>query len=150
MSFPQINSRQSFPATQKFDEWNEEKKSIHVLDPDEFYLNEREIWYVKLGMNVGNESNGKQDFRRPVLVVKKVGNLFFVAPMTTKGKDTKFYYTLQKSEYTERYRDQIPEISRVQLSQVRIMDKRRFLDRIGYVHQEEFEEIKKKLRELLL
>lgn len=101
-------------------------------------------------MNVGNESNGKQDFRRPVLVVKKVGNLFFVAPMTTKGKDTKFYYTLQKSEYTERYRDQIPEISRVQLSQVRIMDKRRFLDRIGYVHQEEFEEIKKKLRELLL
>ncbi|MDD5377278.1 MAG: type II toxin-antitoxin system PemK/MazF family toxin [Candidatus Gracilibacteria bacterium] len=134
----------------RFDEWNGEKKQIHMIDPDGFYVNEREIWYVKLGMNVGNESNGKQDFRRPVLVVKKVGNLFFVVPMTTKGKDSKFYHTLQKNEYIEHYRDQIPEVSRAQLSQVRIMDKRRFLDRIGYVHKEEFAEIKKKLRELLL
>lgn len=105
---------------------------------------------MKLGINIGNESNGKQDFRRPVLVMKKVGNLFFVVPMTTKGKDSKFYHILRQNEYIERYHYQIPEISRAQLSQVRIMDKRRFLDRIGYVHKEEFAEIKKKLRELLL
>jgi len=148
--YPQDDKTNSHHNLEKFDEWNKEKKTIHTVDPDGFYVNEREIWYVKLGMNVGNESNGKQDFRRPVVVIKKVGNLFFVVPMTTKGKDSKFYHVFQKNEYIEHYRDQIPEISRAQLSQVRIMDKRRFLDRIGYIHRDEFTEIKKKLRELLL
>ncbi len=57
--FPQINSRQSFPATEKFDEWNEEKKYLHSEEIGERYINPREIWYIKMGMNIGNEQNGK-------------------------------------------------------------------------------------------
>jgi hypothetical protein len=72
------------PQFDIFDEWNNNKKAIHQEIPESFFVNEREIWYTKLGINIGNESNGKKDFRRPVLILKKVGNMFFVVPMTTK------------------------------------------------------------------
>ena len=55
-----------------FDEWNNDKKVIHKEELPEFFVNEREIWYTKLGINIGNESNGKKEFRRPVLVLRKV------------------------------------------------------------------------------
>jgi len=96
MSFPSISPKQSFPALEKFDEWNKEKKKIQTkideekLLPEEekkkkrIYINEREIWYTTLGQNIGNESNGKKLFLRPVLVIKKIGSMFFVVPMTTK------------------------------------------------------------------
>ena len=82
--FPQINSRQSFPATEKFDEWNEEKKYLHSIKPKKKSIHPRDIWYVKLGQNMGNEENGKKEFRRPVLVIKRIGNMYFCVPLTTK------------------------------------------------------------------
>jgi hypothetical protein len=94
--FPSISPKQSFPALEVFDEWNEEKKKIQQQINEEkslteeekkdkrVYINEREVWYMKLGQNLGSESNGKKFFRRPALVIKKVGSMFFVAPMTTK------------------------------------------------------------------
>lgn len=38
-----------------YDEWNEMKKDIHFEKNNVMYnrfLNEREIWYIKLGVNV--------------------------------------------------------------------------------------------------
>lgn len=72
MPFPFISPKQSFPDLEKFDIWNEEKKLITAKNSDNFYVNKKEIWYVKLGINIGSESNGKKYFRRPVLVLKKV------------------------------------------------------------------------------
>jgi mRNA interferase MazF len=146
--FPSISPKQSFPALQVFDEWNEEKKLLSSTDQNDFYVNEREIWYIKLGVNIGSESNGKKDFRRPVLVVKKVWSMFFVVPMTTKGKDSKFYHTIDTAKYISAHH--IPEVSRVQLSQVRIADKKRFLHFLWEVSIDDFQVIKKKLQDLLL
>ena len=69
---PYMSLNQTHSSLEVFDEWNEEKKQIHTKEKENFYVNEREIWYVKLGINIGSESNGKKDFRRPVLVIKKV------------------------------------------------------------------------------
>lgn len=67
-----------------FDQRNELKKHLH-RNRTEFYVNKREIRYTHLGVNIGYEEDGKGgDFKRPVLVLKKVGNLFAVLPMTTK------------------------------------------------------------------
>lgn len=111
--FPTISPKQSFPALEKFDEWNEEKKKIQEKDTHEVYINPRDIWYVKMGINIGNETNGKGEFVRPVLVLKRVGNLIFVAPLTTKGKDSNFYHILSTVKYldTQYSRD----MSRVEL-----------------------------------
>lgn len=131
-----------------FDDWNEEKKLLNALDDKRnFYINPREIWYVKMGKNVGFEENGKTDFLRPVLVLKKVGILFFVVAMTSKGKDKNVFYhrILKVSLHNKKYQ----ESSFVILSQVKVMDKKRFLEMAGSIPKEEFIEIQKKLRAIL-
>jgi hypothetical protein len=63
--FRSVSPKQSFPALEVFDEWNEEKKKIQLnIDiyknlPEEdqkkipkVYINEREIWYTTLGRNI--------------------------------------------------------------------------------------------------
>ena len=160
--FPTISPKQSFPALEKFDEWNEEKKNLQasiekqklLTDAEKkeqrVYINQREIWYMKLGQNVGSESNGKKYFRRPVLIIKKVGSMFFVAPMTTKGQENIFHHEIESVTYNLDEYSQNPDVSRVQLSQSRIVDRGRFLERIGTISQKDFFSIKKKLSNLLL
>lgn len=62
--FPFISSKQSFSALEVFDDWNEEKKKIQIKVNEEknlseeqmkikkVYINEREVWYMKLGQNL--------------------------------------------------------------------------------------------------
>lgn len=55
-----------------FDQRNELKKNIH-RKRSKFYIKHREIRYAHVGVNVGFEEDGKgSDFKRPVLVLKKV------------------------------------------------------------------------------
>lgn len=162
MSFLSISPKQSFPVLEVFDDWNEEKKKIQIkvieeknLSEEEkkikkVYVNQREVWYMKLGQNLWSESNGKKYFRRPVLVVKKVGSMFFVIPMTTKWQENIFHHEVQSVTYNLDEYTHIPEVSRVQLSQSRIVDKSRFLERIATVSEADFFSIKKKLSKLLL
>lgn len=77
-----------------FDTRNIEKKKINDKQGI-LFVKEKDIRYAQLGINIGNEEDGKGEyFKRPVLVVKKFGNMFLVIPMTTGGKNSKFYHTL--------------------------------------------------------
>jgi mRNA interferase MazF len=68
----------------QFNERNDLKKKIHERQRT-YWIKQREIRYVNLGHNIGFEEDGKgNDFKRPVLVLKKIGNIFAVLPMTTK------------------------------------------------------------------
>ncbi len=55
---------------------------------------EGEIWWTSFGVNVGIETDGKNDkFNRPVLVVKKFnGKQFWAVPITSKFKDESIFY----------------------------------------------------------
>jgi mRNA-degrading endonuclease toxin of MazEF toxin-antitoxin module len=88
------------------------------------------------------EENGKEDFRRPVLVINRIGGLFFVVPLSTKEKDNKFYYRLTSVDFKK------PSL--VMLSQARVIDKKRFMNKIGEISDEEFQKIKKFLRKMYL
>lgn len=129
-----------------YDDWNDVKKVLHFwvdvssLQHD-IFIKERQIRYVRLGLNVWFEENGKSAFIRPVLVIKKVWWLFFCVPMTTKEKDNKYHYSLKTHQFD------MPSV--LLLSQARILDKKRFEKHIGVVDQEEFKIIKKLLKELL-
>ena len=54
-----------YRTSELYDQWNQEKKAIHfqltehTRKTTSFYVNEREIWYVRLGLNIGFEENGK-------------------------------------------------------------------------------------------
>jgi len=73
--------------------------------------------------------------------MKKVGNIFLVVPMTTGGKDNKFYYTLPDHYFAK--------TSRIILSQARMIDKNRMTDKVLAIGKEDFADIKEKLRTLL-
>lgn len=70
--------------------------------------------------------------------------------LTTKGKPTNtFYLKLKDISMNEDHLEHLGN-SWLILSQVRVMDKRRFLEKIGTVGKEEFGDIKQKLTTLLL
>lgn len=131
-----------------FDQWNEEKQIINNAPTKRFFINTREIWLTKMGHNIGFEENGKDNFLRPVLVIKVVGNMFFTTSLTTNGKDNnKFYHKIINLDLENpKYKDS----SFLILSQVKVMDKKRFFKNIEIVAKEEFKCIKLKLRGLLL
>ncbi len=131
----------------KFDTRNNEKQELHINWLSEFYVNSREIWFVKMWVNIWFEENGKKEFRRPVLVLKKVWNMFFTVAMTTKGKENnRFYHRVENS--TLLAKNEVQKSFCI-LSQVRTIDKKRFMHKIWEVESNEFDQIKKKLRSLL-
>lgn len=131
--FPQVNSRQSFSATQKSDEWNEEKKFLHSEE-----IGER---YIKMGMNIGNEQNGKWELRRPVLVIRRIGNIFFALPLTTQWKENNRFYLALNTSFEDKK-------SWIIVSQWKTFDKKRFLELVGTIPAEEFYSIKKSLKNI--
>ena len=67
------------------------KFNLHK-NQENIFVNNREIWYISLGNNIWYEEDWKWDnFFRPVLVIFKVWNMFYVIPMTTKWKNSKYY-----------------------------------------------------------
>jgi mRNA-degrading endonuclease toxin of MazEF toxin-antitoxin module len=78
-----------------FDSWNEIQKQIdgHSI-PQEVFFKEREIWWGSIGVNVGVESNGKNElFERPLLIVRVFNKeMLWVLPITSTIKDSPFYH----------------------------------------------------------
>lgn len=68
--------------------------------------------------------------------------LFFVVPLSTKEKPNKYYYKLQSVDFGKP--------SMAILSQVRIIDKRRFVNVIGCISIYELQIIKKLLKDTYL
>ncbi len=124
-----------------FDNWGIKKKKVHGVDVRPMFK-ERDIWWCILGTNVGDEQDGKGDnFTRPVLVLKKFNsNIFIGIPLSTQLKDNKFYYRIN-------FRNMDQSLL---LSQLRLMDAKRFEIRMGYISLGEMEKIKERIKELIL
>ena len=124
-----------------FDSWNIEKQYIDIIN-NTLYIKEREIRHTKLWVNIWNEENGKTNFLRSMLVIKKIGNLFFTLPLTTKGKENYFYYRLNSVYFWFS--------SHLTLSQWRTIDKKRFIEKILIISKNEIKQIKKILTDMYL
>ncbi len=125
-----------------YDSRNNEKKKI-VFENKKKYMpiHHRDIWYTKLWINIWCEENGKGDFRRPILALKKVGSLYFCVPLTTQWKENnKWYYHIQSIDFWKP--------SSLLLSQAKVLDSARFISKIGRVSPEEFIIIKQKIATL--
>ena len=121
-----------------FDKWNKRKKLIDSLKLKEnFWFKEREIWWCALGVNIGYEQDGKNNnFERPVLILKVFNKeVLFIAPLTTREKDGKYYYNFKYDN----------EISSVILSQVRLISSKRLLRKIKTLNNNDFIKIKERI-----
>lgn len=128
---------------QKFDCWNKQKKEINAIGEIPFFFKEREIWWVTLGLNIGFEQDGKGEFfKRPILIIKKFNkHVVLAVPLTTKHKEGKYYVECVSNE------DQLFRMAII--SQIRLIDSKRLIDKIGMVNEQSFREIRHAIRALL-
>jgi len=122
-----------------FDSWNEEKKQTEAESSRLYTV--REIWWCQLGVNVGSEQNGKGSrFLRPCVIVRGFGaDACLVIPLTTSPKEHRLRMPIGVVQKKE---------ARANLSQLRIVDTRRLVEKVGFLNKDVFEELKKRIREL--
>mgnify|MGYP001793303382 CR=1 FL=1 len=82
--------------TKDFDTWNTLKKKLDTQHNAPTFQ-ERDIWWCSIGLNIGHETDGKNDdFHRPVLVIRKFNKqLFWGVPLSTQIKDAPYYYQFE-------------------------------------------------------
>lgn len=117
-----------------FDEWNKIKKEVDKRSIDrDFYFHTREIWWGSLGLNIGAESDGKNDlFERPLLILRVFNReMIWCLPISSTVKDLPFYY---KIKFNDEYRS-------VLVTQIRTISSKRLLRKIQKINDEDFYEI---------
>jgi hypothetical protein len=59
----------------QFEDWSKEKQNIEIFAPKTLPFREKEIWWCSIGINIGDEQDGKNElFERPVLILRKFNN----------------------------------------------------------------------------
>lgn len=118
-----------------FKKWHDKKMQVDDIAKRPFF-HEREVWWCSLGINVGFEQDGKGErFARPVLVFKKFNNeVFWAVPLSAKIKKGQFYAPIELG-------DDLPRV--VIISQLRLIDARRLMDKIGTISADNYRLIQK-------
>jgi len=124
-----------------FDSWNKNKKIIHDTSEGKLYT-EREIWWCSLGLNIGSEQDGTGvDSDRPILILKGFSQeTCLIIPLTTSPKIHKTRVPLGLVD---------GKMASALLSQIRVVDTKRLIDKIGFLDQEVFEQVRKIVKDLL-
>ena len=120
-----------------FDHWNSIKKATDATEEDaRLFYREGEIWWVRLGKNIGYELDGKsREFTRPVIVLKKYNQYSFLAlPLTTAQKPNPYRLPIGIVGGKQAF---------ATLSQLRNIDSKRLVMKITHIEQDALELIKK-------
>ena len=128
----------------EFDEWNEVKKKTQKENIN-FWIKEREIFYIKMGKNLGFEQNGKgKEFIRPIIIFKVFNkNMFLGIPLSTQLKEGKFYFLFEFKK-----NDKIVKNIAL-LSQIRLFSSKRLLNKIGVISKDDFQELKSRFIDII-
>jgi mRNA interferase MazF len=122
-----------------FDGWNRKKKETHGEEPRLYTV--REIWWCRLGVNIGTEQDGRGEwYVRPCVIMRGFGpDACLVAPLTTSARQHPLRMPVGMVD---------GRMARANLSQLRIVDTRRLERKIGFLEKEAFANIRKAVREL--
>ncbi len=125
----------------QFDEWNTRKQDLQNNEKPYVKFHARDVWWCSYGVNLGSEQDGTGgNFERLCVVVKKLSGTTFVAlPLSTKEKLADFQVKVVVKD----------RVGYVLLDQVRVLDVKRMLRKVGYIDKAEFEIIRSRLKELL-
>ena len=122
-----------------FDKWNKIKKSTNAELPRLYTV--REIWWCRLGVNVGTEQDGKGDwFVRPGVILRGFGpDACLVVPLTTSSRVHSLRVPVGLIEGVD---------ACANLSQIRVLDTRRLEAKMGFLNTEMFVILRKAARKL--
>jgi len=120
-----------------FDRWNEIKKLTDGEEPRLYTV--REIWWCRLGVNVGSEQDGSgTSFLRPVVVVRAFGaDTCLVVPLTASAQKHRLRVPVGKVK---------DKNASALISQLRVIDTRRLVEKIGFLGKEQFADIRKAVK----
>jgi len=133
---------------EKFNQWNEVKKSSHAKER-KVGFKARDIFWVRIGQNIGSEEFGKgNEFQRPVLILRKLTHdLFIGVPLTSVLKeDNDYFYTF---EFLNKQKKETSKNSAMIL-QLKNFDKKRLMGKIGVINKNDFNMILEKVRDLFI
>jgi len=124
----------------EFDKWNEVKKKTNAEEHRLYTV--REIWWCQLGVNIGTEQDGSGErFLRPAIVLRGFGpDACLVIPLTTSTREHPLRVSVGAVE---------GRFARANLSQIRVVDTRRLVEKIGFLEKELFTNIRKTAKGLL-
>ncbi len=129
----------------EFDEWNKLKKQLSKNNKRRSFK-EREIFWAYVGYNIGSEVYGRVNFTRPILILKKFNRDSFMAiPLSIKKRKDEYGKDIYRFEFI--FKDNKSSIAL--LSQAKFFDKRRLLNKMGMIKNDDFETIKEKLNNIL-
>jgi mRNA interferase MazF len=122
-----------------FDMWNTKKKNTE--SEERRLYTTREIWWCRLGVNIGFEQDGSGiEFLRPCVILRGFGpRICMVIPLTS---------SLNKHPLRIPIGSVDGKMASALLSQIRSIDTRRLVEKIGFLDKEKFEEIRKNARNL--
>ena len=123
-----------------FDGWNTIKKRTHAELPRLYTL--REIWWCRLGVNIGTEQDGRGEwYVRPCVILRGFGpDACLVAPLTTSMREHPLRVYVGDVEGRE---------ARANISQLRVIDTRRLERKIGFLEKDMFAGVRKAAKGLL-
>ena len=129
-------------APKDFRAWNAKKSDLHENKPRIAFFNEKDVWFASLGSNIGFEQDGKgHDFLRPIVVLKKFNNeTLWGVPLTSKNKAGKYYFSFKHGTTSS---------STANLSQMRLIDSKRLGYKVGTISEPDFQELKKRIIDLI-
>ncbi len=121
--------------------WHNIKTKMHN-EKERPFFHEREVWFCSLGANIGFEQDGRgAEYLRPVVIIKKFNNeICWVIPLTKNEKKGRYYFSFSYTNYV---------VSTAILSQIRLIDSKRFEYKSGTMNEFDFAVLKQKLTQLL-
>jgi mRNA interferase MazF len=124
----------------KFNNWNKKKQNLDLTTRD-LLFKEGEIWWCSIGLNIGEEVYGKgKDFRRPVVIIKKLShNSCIVMPTTTQSRIGTWYHHININ-LKDRW---------VMMHQIKFISANRLVVRESFLPEPQFIELKKSVAILL-
>jgi mRNA interferase MazF len=124
-----------------FENWCKRKQITHEENANRFYRR-CEVWWCLFGANVGFEMDGKgEKFLRPVLIIKGFSReVCLCVPLTRKIKENIFLHKVTLPDGIQR---------KAVLSQIRVIDTKRLVERIGSITESELLHIKQVLTQII-
>ena len=131
---------QSADMQKDFNGWNDVKIETNAEEPRRYTV--RELWWCRIGVNVGSEQDGKgEEYSRPCLILRGFGpDGCLVIPLTTSVREHPLRIAIGEVEGQQ---------ARANLSQIRVIDTRRLVRKIGFLDKDAFDRIRKAAKDIL-
>ena len=129
---------------ERYDRWNNVKKDTEKSNI-KLGIRPRDIFWAKIGQNIGSEEYGKnRNFSRPIIVIRKLtSDLFIGIPLTSTIKDNDYFHSF---EYNNRANGMVTNSAMI--LQLKTYSIKRLMNKAGVINKNDFSEVVEKAKKL--